>query len=181
MTAEFYIKYIFILQIKKISESKKNKSINEKYFVCYCNKTALFSCRKLRIIWKIKSFASLINGDSLTFSLFLVAVNVDSKDELKNWRNPSVMTSACFPDNLSAFFFFLFRCGKPKITGFVLSFFFTLYIFSLKITTKNVRDLPFFLSFFLSFFFSWIFSLTITTKNDRDLTFLSFFLSFFFT
>ena len=39
MTVELYIKYhFFIIQIKKISESKKNKSINEKYLVCYCNK-----------------------------------------------------------------------------------------------------------------------------------------------
>ena len=40
-----------------------------------------FSCCKLRIIRKIKLSVSLINGDSLSLSHFLVVVNEDdSKD-----------------------------------------------------------------------------------------------------
>ena len=68
-----------IIQIKKISESKKNKSINEKHLLCNRNKKKQLSSSKLRIISKIKLSVSLINKDSLTFSLFLVDVNVDSK------------------------------------------------------------------------------------------------------
>ena len=65
-------KISFKILIKKVSESKKNKSINEKYIVCYGNKKITqLSCSKLKIIWKLKLSVSLINGDSLTFSLFL--------------------------------------------------------------------------------------------------------------
>ena len=96
----------------------------------------------------------------------------------KNWRKHSVVTSASFPGDLSAFFSFLFRCGKPQITWFFLSFF-----LSLKITTKNIRDLTVlsvFLSFFLFFFlFHFHFSFFKDyNKNGRDITFRSFFLSF---
>ena len=80
-------------------------------------------------------------------------------DELKNWRSRSVVTSACFPDNFSAFFSFFFRWGKPQTTWFVLSFFFTLtFSFFKDYNKKRQRyHLPFFLSFFLSFFlFSFI-------------------------
>ena len=62
------------------------------------------------------------------------------------------MTSACFPDNLSAFFSFLFRCGKPQIPWFVLSFFLFLFNFLFsKDYNKNIEYLTF-RSFFLSFF-----------------------------
>ena len=65
MAVDFFIKYFFfIIEIKKISETK-NKSINEKYLVCYYNKKKTqLSCSKLGIICKIK-----LSGDSLTFSL----------------------------------------------------------------------------------------------------------------
>ena len=36
MTVDYYIKYLFYNP--NLKESKKNKSINEKYRVCYCNK-----------------------------------------------------------------------------------------------------------------------------------------------
>ena len=100
---------------------------------------------------------SLINGDSLSFSLFLVAVIVDSKDTEPMQTNlkteETIVTSACFLNNLSDFFSFLFWCGKPQITWFVFSFLFRFFL-SLKITTKNVRDLMFrslFFPFFLLF------------------------------
>ena len=76
------------------------------------------------------------------------------------------------------FFSFLFRCGKPQITWFIISFFLFYFNFflSLTITTKNVRYLTFHSFFFLSFFFS----LKITTKTSEiSPFFLSFFLSFF--
>ena len=49
MTVEFYIKYFFIIQIKKISESKKNKSINEQYLLCYRNKKNNFHVVNLEL------------------------------------------------------------------------------------------------------------------------------------
>ena len=42
MTVEFHLRYIFIIQIKKISESKKNKSINEKYLYVIVIKNMTF-------------------------------------------------------------------------------------------------------------------------------------------
>ena len=52
MPVEFYIKYLFIIQIKKISESKKNKSINKKYLVCYCYKKHNFYVANLELSGK---------------------------------------------------------------------------------------------------------------------------------
>ena len=92
--------------------------------------------------------------------------------------------SVCFPDNLSAFFFFLFRCGKPQITWFFLSF--SLYFFSFfKDYNKKLQISPSVLFSYLFFFSSQVglllrmltwfcLSLKITPKNVRELTFLSF-------
>ena len=49
MTVEFYIRYFLIIQIKKISESKKNKSMNEKYLVGYCNEKHNFYVANLEL------------------------------------------------------------------------------------------------------------------------------------
>ena len=54
MTVEFYIKYIFYNADKKsISESKKNKSINENYLVCYCTKNHNFHVPNLELSEKL--------------------------------------------------------------------------------------------------------------------------------
>ena len=95
------------------------------------------------------------------------------------------MTSSCFPYNISAFFSFLFRCDKPQITRFVLSFFlfdFNLY-FSRDYDKKRQRShLPFFLSFFLlfcSFFFTLNFSFFKDYNKKHQRSHLPFFLSSF--
>ena len=165
------------------------------------------SCSRLRIIGKIKLSVSLINGDSLTFSLFLslpcccqcrfkryIPKQTNSKTEetVPFWRQPA------FPTTCLLSFLFSFDVASHKSHDlFFLSFFFTLTSFSSKITTKNVRDLTF-LSFLLSFFYFVLsFSLfffpfsffKITTEMTEILLsllyfllsfFLPFFLSFFF-
>ena len=68
MTVEFYIKYLFIVQIKKISESKKNKSINGKYLVCYLNKKHKFHVANLELSEKSNK-----SGRDLTFRSFFLA------------------------------------------------------------------------------------------------------------
>ena len=53
MTVEFNIKHLFlIIQIKTISKSKRNKSINEKYLICYCNKKHNFHVANLELSGK---------------------------------------------------------------------------------------------------------------------------------
>ena len=101
-------------------------------------------------------------------------------EELKNWRNRSVVMSACFPPTPCLFSFPFSQATNHMILSFFLS---------LKTTTKKVRDLTlrsFFLSFCLSFFLSFFlssflsFSSFLSTfifsffkdynKNDWDLT-----------
>ena len=115
----------------------------------------------------LKLSMSLINGDCLFFSVYLsppcccqyrfkryIAKQMNAKTD------ETIVMSASFPNNLSVFFPFLFRCGKQQITCFFHSFFLSL-IFFFKDYNKNVRYLTirsfflfsfFFLSFFLSFF-----------------------------
>ena len=130
------------------------------YFIVI--KKMLLSCRKFRIIRKIKLSVSLINGDSLTFYLFLSLPccchcrfkrYIAKQTNSKNWRNCSIVTSACFPDNLSDFFSFLFRCSKRQLTWFFLSFF--------KDYNKNVRDFT-----FLSFLNIMYTDIQIYIQND---------------
>ena len=58
----------------------------------------------------------------------------------------------CWLDPWSAFFSFLFRCGKLQIIWFSLCFFFALIFLSLKTSEISPSVFSFFLSFFLSFF-----------------------------
>ena len=52
MSVEFYVKYLFKIQNKRISESKKNKSINEKHLLCYYNKKHNFHVANLELFEK---------------------------------------------------------------------------------------------------------------------------------
>ena len=127
----------------------------------------------------------------LLLSMYIQKTN-SFVDELKNWRNRSSVTRACFPKNLYAFFSFLFRCSKPQITWFFIHLFtyFSLDFFSFfkDYNKKHQRShLSFILSFFLSFILSFFLlfrsffcaliflSLKITTK--QQISHLTFFLS----
>ena len=136
--------------------------------VIVIKKTRL-SRSKLRIIIKIILSVWLINKDSLTFFLSLSlslpccyqwrfkrykAKETNSKTE----ETVPLCHQPVFPTTCQLSF--LFRCGKPQITWFVLYLFLFHFDFflSLKITSKNIRDLTFrsfFLSFFLIFFLSF--------------------------
>ena len=130
---------------------------------------------------------------SLFFSLFLVAVNVHSKDTLPIRRSQklkeivTVWSQPAFPTTCLLSFPFSFDVTSHKsydslVLSFSLSFFFAI-IFSFfedNIKKRQRPHLPFFLSFFLFHFLFHFLSLKITTKTaDISLFFLSFFFTIF--
>ena len=71
----------------------------------------------------------LLSLSSLLLSMQIRKIH-SLADELKIWRNRSVVTPSCFPSNKYAFFSFLFRCRKLQATWFFLSFFLKYFAFS---------------------------------------------------
>ena len=60
-----------------------------------------------------------MEGLLLSIPSFLLSMEIQrikrQANQLKKWRNRSVVTPSCFSGNLSAFFSFLFRWRKPQI------------------------------------------------------------------
>ena len=141
---------------------------------------------------KSVEFYIILKMETLTLFLFLVAINVDSKDKLPSRRTQIMKKSFYFDANLLSrqFVCFLFlslsmlQATNNVTFSFFLSFSLSFFL-SLKIITKNARDLTFcsfflpsFLSFISSFCFHFNYFFKDYNKKVRDLTFSSFFLSF---
>ena len=140
------------------------------------------------VLFSLSLFLSLSLSLFLSLSLSSLLLSMEIQkihsqaDKLKIWRNRSLVTSACFPNNLSAFFSFFLSMWQAT-NHMILSFF-----LSFKITRENVKNftfrsfvfLPFFFSFISFFLFHLIFSFFEDyNKNGRYLTFRSFFLPSF--
>ena len=145
----------FIIQIKKISESKKNKSINEKYLVCYYNKkNTIFLVANLE--WSEKSncletlslFLSLPCCCQCRFKRYIAKqTNAKTEETIPLWCQPGFLTNCLL-------FFLSLSMWQATNHEFFLSF--SLYfLLSQKITAKNVGDLTFH-SFFLSSFYFFL-------------------------
>ena len=92
--------------------------------------------------------------------------------------------SASFPDNLFAFSSFLFQCGKPQMTWFILSFFSNFnFSFFKDYNNKTSEISSSILSFFYllrSSFFTLIFSFFKDYNKKHQRSHFLFFLSFVF-
>ena len=143
--------------------------MNENYIICYSNKKHDFHVANLELFEKSNCLCRLQMETlslSLSYSIFLVAANVDSKDTLPSrWtqklKKPFRYDVSLLSRQLVCFLFLslsMWQATNHIIHSFFLSFYFTLTFSFLEDCNKNGRDLifrSFFLSFFLSFFFKY--------------------------